>query len=97
MVRLTAGTSNDAVLQVAVDMAKRLKATSVIGISACQPLQIYGSPDEYARTDLVTLHLEQIEKELSAAEGAFRAALESKVTSCQWRSRTITTAPLPTT
>jgi homoaconitase/3-isopropylmalate dehydratase large subunit len=35
MVRLTAGTSNDAVLRFAADLAKRVKATRVIGIGAC--------------------------------------------------------------
>lgn len=90
MVRLTAGTSNDAVLKFAADLAKRVKATRVIGISACQPLQIYASPDAYIPSELATWDLEHIEKQLSAAEGSFRAALEGKVTSCQWRSTSIT-------
>lgn len=90
MVRLTAGISNDAVLKFAVDLARRVKATRVIGISACLPLQIFGSPDAYIPQDLVNWDLENIDKELSAAEASFRAAVEGKVTSCQWRSRTIT-------
>jgi nucleotide-binding universal stress UspA family protein len=90
IVHLTAGTSNDAVLQVAANLARRVRATRAIGISAYQPLQIYGSPDAYIPSELATWDLEHIEKQLSAAEGAFRAALEGKVTSCQWRSTTIT-------
>lgn len=89
MVRLTAGSSNNAVLQVAADLAKRAPATRVIGISACQPLQIYASPDAYIPSELATWDVERIQKQLSAAEWAFRAALEGKVRSCQWRSTTI--------
>ena len=44
MVRLTAGTPDDALLKLAADLAARLKVTKVIGISARQPIQIYGSP-----------------------------------------------------
>jgi len=90
MVRLTAGTSNDVVLQFAADLAKRVKATRVIGISACQPLQIFAGPDAYVPSDLATWDLERIEKDLSEAEKAFRAALEGKASSCQWRSTNIT-------
>jgi nucleotide-binding universal stress UspA family protein len=89
MVHLTAGKSNDALLRFAADLAARVKATRVIGISACQPLQIYSSPDTYVPQDLVTWDLELIEKELKAAEKSFRAALESRVTNCQWRSTVI--------
>lgn len=89
MVRLTAGTSNEAVLRVAADLARRSHAVRVIGISACQPLRIYGSPDAYIRSELATWDVERIEKQLSAAERAFRAALEGKVKTCQWRSTTI--------
>ena len=89
MVRLTAGTSNEAVLRVAADLARRSHAVRVIGISACQPLRIYGSPDAYIRSELATWDVKRIEKQLSAAERAFRAALEGKVKTCQWRSTTI--------
>lgn len=89
MVRLTAGKSNEALLGCAADLAMRLEATRVIGISARQPLQIYSSPDAYVPPDLITWDLEHIEKELKGAERSFRAALEGKVTSCEWRSTVI--------
>ena len=59
MVRLTAGTSNDAVLKVAADLAKRVRATRVIGVSACQPLQIYANLDAYIPSELATWDLER--------------------------------------
>jgi nucleotide-binding universal stress UspA family protein len=89
MVHLTAGKSNDAVLRFAADLATRVKVTRVIGISGCQPLQIYSSPDAYIPQDLVTWDLELIEKELKAAEKSFRLAFEGRVTDCQWRSTVV--------
>ncbi len=90
MVRLVAGAPNDALLRLTVDLAARLKATRVIGISACQPLQLYTSPDAYVPPDLINWDLEQMEKELKAAEKSFRAALEGKAQSLEWRSTIIT-------
>lgn len=89
MVHLTAGQSNDALLRLAIDLASRVKAIRVIGISACQPLPIYGSPDAYVPQDLITWDLELIEKELKAAEKSFRSAFEGKVMDCQWRSTVV--------
>ena len=90
MVRLVAGAPNDALLRLTVDLAARLKATRVIGISACQPLQLYTSPDAYVPPDLINWDLDQMEKELKAAEKSFRAALEGKAQSLEWRSTIIT-------
>lgn len=90
MVRLTAGESNDAVLRFAADVAARVKATRLIGISACQPFQVYASPDGFIPADLIQQDLEQIDKELKAAETTFRSALEGKAKSIEWRSTTIT-------
>lgn len=89
MVRLNAGTSNEAVLRAAVDLVERLHVTRAIGVSACQPLQIIGSPDAYIPRELATGDMERNQKELSAAEWAFRSALEGHVKTCQWRSTTI--------
>jgi nucleotide-binding universal stress UspA family protein len=89
MVHVTAGKSNDALLRFAADLATRVKATRVIGISGCQPLQIYSSPDAYVPQDLVTWDLELIEKELKEAERIFRASLGSRIANCQWRSTVI--------
>lgn len=90
MVRVAAGAPNDALLKLALDAAARLKATKVIGISARQPIQIYGSPEMYVPPELVTWDLEQIDKELKAAEASFRAAFAGKVATVEWRSTVVT-------
>ena len=90
MVRVAAGAPNDALLKLALDAAARLKATKVIGISARQPIQIYGSPEMYVPPELVTWDLEQIDKELKAAESSFRAAFAGKVATVEWRSTVVT-------
>lgn len=90
MVRLAAGVANDALLLLTADLAARLKVTQVIGISACQPVQIYGSYDMYVPPQFITWDREQIDKELKAAQDRFRAALEGKVTSLEWRSTVVT-------
>jgi hypothetical protein len=90
MVRLAAGVPNDALLRFAADLATRLKVTRVIGISACQPVQIYGSPDTYVPPVIIEEDRERIDKEFKAAEDSFRASLEGKVASLQWWSTVIT-------
>ena len=90
MVRLAAGVPNDALLLFTADLAARLKVTQVIGISARQPLQIYGTPDMYVPPEFINWDREQIDKELKAAEETFRAALEGKVTTVEWRSTVVT-------
>lgn len=90
MVRVAAGAANDALLKLALDAAARLKATKVIGISARQPIQIYGSPEMYVPPEMVTWDLEQIDRELKAAETSFRAAFAGKVAAVEWRSTVVT-------
>lgn len=90
MVRLTAGASNEALMLLVADLASRLKVTQVIGISACQPIRIYGNPQMYVPPELINLDRVQIDKELKAAEASFRAALEGKVTMVEWRSSVVT-------
>lgn len=90
MVRLSAGEPNAAVLELAADLAASLEVAKVIGISARQPIQIYGSPDMYVPPELVSWDREQIDKELAAAEKEFRSALEGKVAAVEWRSTVVT-------
>jgi nucleotide-binding universal stress UspA family protein len=90
MVRLAAGTPNDALLMLAADLAGRLRASRVIGISARQPIQIYGSPEMYVPPELVNWDRAQIDKELKETEGEFRKALEGKVPAVEWRSTVVT-------
>ena len=75
MVRAALGVSNEALFKFAADLAARLKATTVIGIGARPPIQIYASPDMYVPADLIKQDLEQIDRELKAAEKEFRTAL----------------------
>lgn len=90
MVCLTAGAPNDALLKLTVDLAARLKVARVIGISACQPIQIYGTPEMYVPPELINSDREQIDKELKVAEMEFRSALEGKVAVVEWRSTVVT-------
>jgi ribosome-binding ATPase YchF (GTP1/OBG family) len=90
MVRLAAGAPNDALLKLTSDLAARLAAARLIGISARQPMPIYGSPDMYAPPELSTWDSEQIDRELKAAEKEFRFALEGKVAAVEWRSTVVT-------
>lgn len=90
MVHLSAGEPNEALLELTADLAGRLEAARVIGISARQPIQIYGSPEMYVPPELLNWDREQIDKELAAAEKEFRSALEGKVASVEWRSTVVT-------
>lgn len=90
MVRLAAGIANDALLKLTADLAARLKVAGVIGISARQPIQIYGTPEMYVPPELVNWDREQIDMELKAAETEFRSALEGKVAAVEWRSTVVT-------
>lgn len=87
MVRLTPGLTNDTLLQFTANLAGRLEATQVIGIAPCQPLQIFfGAPDMYVPQEVIERDRAQLEAELRAAEDRFRAMLNGKVTSLEWRS-----------
>lgn len=85
MVRLLPGASNDAVLDLAADLAGRLGARRVIGIAACQPLQVYGGPEAYVPQDLIDRDIAQVEGDLGHAEERFRARL-GKTAAVEWRS-----------
>jgi nucleotide-binding universal stress UspA family protein len=86
MVRVAAGVPNDALLAFTADLAARLKVARVIGISAWQPVVIYGSPDAYVPPQLIDWDRAQIDKELAAAENSFHAALACKGPTVEWRS-----------
>jgi nucleotide-binding universal stress UspA family protein len=91
MVRLELGHSNAALLQIAGDLAERFDA-GVIGIAACQPLQVlYG--DSYISGDLIDQDRDEIEKEIKEAEAEFRSVLQPRVEALEWRS-TVTLASL---
>jgi nucleotide-binding universal stress UspA family protein len=90
MIHLMPGVVADSFLQLAGDVAARIAARKVVGISALRPLQIYAGPDAYVPQDLFEQDWATMEKELAAAENRFRAAFAGKVATVAWRS-TITT------
>ena len=84
MVNLQLGRSNANLVQVAGDLAERF-GSGVIGIAACQPMQIvYG--DTYVPTNLIEEDRKQIDRELAAAEAEFRTALQGRISRLEWRS-----------
>ena len=91
MVHLTLGSSNAGVLQIAGDLAERFHA-NVIGIAACQPIQVIYGDGEVAG-DIVELDRQELEKEIKAAEAEFRSALHTRIGNLEWRS-TVTLGPL---
>ena len=78
MVHLELGRANDRLLAVVGDLAQRLKA-HVIGIAACQPLQLMYN-ETYIAGDIVEQDRKQIEKQLKDAEQQMRTALTAVAT-----------------
>ena len=83
MVHLELGRSNAALLQAALDVARRFES-EVIGIVGCQPMQLYYA-DGYGG-DIAEQEQDGIDDEIKAAEAEFRSALSSKVGRLVWRS-----------
>ena len=84
MVHMELGRPNTGLLKIAAELAERFQS-GVVGIAARQPLQmVYG--DGYVSGDLYEQDREEIAKELKAAEGEFRAALQGRVAFVEWRS-----------
>jgi nucleotide-binding universal stress UspA family protein len=90
MVHVELGESNAGLLRIAGDLALRCNA-EVIGIAACQPIQL-ALADGYLTGEVIQQDLEEIGKELSVAEAEFRAALAPRITALEWRSAVIYTA-----
>lgn len=91
MVHLELGRANDRLLAVVGDLAQRLKA-HVIGIAACQPIQLMYN-ETYISGEIVEQDREQIEKQLGDAERQMRTALDALGVKSEWRS-TITPGSL---
>jgi nucleotide-binding universal stress UspA family protein len=91
MVHLELNGDNEGVLKIAGDLAGRFDAR-VIGIAACQPIQVLVS-ESFNAGEAITQDWAEIEKELAAAGDQFRAALRGRVKSLEWRSM-ITYGPL---
>lgn len=84
MVHLQPGRTNTRLLQAAADLSRRLHAT-IIGIAACQPLQVtYG--EGYLSGELVEQDTEERERDLKNAESEFRTALQDNAGTLEWRA-----------
>jgi nucleotide-binding universal stress UspA family protein len=84
MARLELGHSNKKLLAIAADLAHRLKAR-VIGIAACQPIQLVYD-ETYIAGEVLVEDRKQIEKQMKEAESEFHAELKDKVADLGWRS-----------
>jgi nucleotide-binding universal stress UspA family protein len=91
MVHLDIGSSNAGRLQVAGDLADRFGA-SVVGIAGAQPMQVVYS-DGYVSGEMIEDDVKAKEKEIAAAEAAFRGAFQKRTNALEWRSA-VTLDPL---
>lgn len=86
MVQLLVGHSNAALLRVTADLAERFRA-QVIGIGACQPIQmIYGDAYGYMTGELIEQDRKAIDREMKDAESEFRSILGERIENLEWRS-----------
>jgi nucleotide-binding universal stress UspA family protein len=84
MVHLEIGRSAPGLLRIARDLADHFQA-GVIGISGCQPMQLYYG-DGYMTGDLVQMDRQRIDVDLKTAETVFRAAFGGCAGTVDWRS-----------
>ena len=91
MVHLELGRANGGLLAIAGDLAQRLKA-HVIGIAACQPIQLLYD-ETYVAGEIVEEDRRQIRAQIKDAEGQLHAALNAIGVKSEWRS-TITPGSL---
>ena len=86
MVHLDLGSPNTALLWTARMLGERFGAT-IIGIAACEPIQLDYSSD-YVPINLIEQDQAAMADAVSAAEAAFRSALRELPGKVEWRSRT---------
>ena len=91
MVHLELGRANAGLLQVVGDLAERC-AAGVIGIAACQPMQMVYA-DGYVATEVYEQDNRQLQQEICAAEAEFRVALQTRAKRLEWRSSIWATPP----
>ena len=91
MVHLELNGDNEGVLKIAGELAERFDA-HVIGIAACQPVQLLVG-EGMGAGEAITMDWAEMQKELAAAADQFRAALQPRARSVEWRAM-ITYGPL---
>jgi nucleotide-binding universal stress UspA family protein len=84
MVHLELGGDNEGVLQIVGDLAERFNA-DVIGIAACQPIQVLYN-EGLGADDVIAQDRAEIAREMKNAEEQFREALSGRAKTLQWRS-----------
>jgi len=84
MVHLELDGDNDGVLKITGELARRFEAR-VIGIVACQPIQVPVSDGLYVG-EAIKQERQQIKEKFAEAECQFRSALQDQVSSLEWRS-----------
>lgn len=84
MVHLQLDGGNQGILKIAADLARRFNA-NVIGIAACQPIQVLFQ-EGLIGDEIVQQDIKEIRKELAAAESEFRTAFSGHPQQISWRS-----------
>ena len=84
MVHLELNGDNADLLEITAGLAERLGA-GVIGIAACQPVQVLYD-EGYGTGEAIAEDRAEIGREIAAAEAQFRSALEGRASSLEWRS-----------
>ncbi|MEO6013690.1 MAG: universal stress protein [Devosia sp.] len=85
LVHVDLDTANSTSLRYAIDLAQTFEA-NLIGVAADQPNLAFASVDGAAAIDFYAMERSEIEKQLSKAEEAFRAAVPASI-KVAWRSR----------
>jgi nucleotide-binding universal stress UspA family protein len=91
LVHLELGRSNEGLLEIASALADTLHA-EVIGVAACQPLQIFYG-EMYVSEEVYKADREEIKRQIKAAEQEFREAFEGHATILDWRT-SVSNSPL---
>jgi nucleotide-binding universal stress UspA family protein len=78
------GATNEGVLRLAGDLAKVFGA-SVIGVAACQPMQVYAG-DAYSSGEAIEQDRIETEQLIKVAEQQFRSAMQGRAHDIRWRS-----------
>ena len=92
LVHMELGKQNPALLRLAGELAAHLNAR-VIGIAACQPMQIIYGDGCYYNGDIIEQDRLQIDQDIKQAETDFRAAFRAQSNGIEWRSM-VTLEPL---
>src|SRR5579872_5845781 len=83
---------NDGLFALTADLAQRLGAAEVIGITGCQPIQLVYD-ETYVAGEIMAADREEIEVEMKRAEQRFRDMFKGGGRRLEWRCN-ITPAPL---